>query len=496
MTATLSRLMPLAGESPRSDAAGAPLTLEHAPSTGAPTPIGIVVTGDNHLSAYLPRLSPQRRAERRARLRAGFAAAARYAITHRARLFAQVGDLFDTPTPSNEDRTFVARILSELRASGIVCVGISGNHDTPRMLTEQGGASPQSIYAAFDGLRYFARDDALVPEIVTLGGLRVAIAGLTNNPVAPPGSDPLAGIAIVDETNALDQADVGLLMLHAGIEGLCRENEGERIVRQATLAGLPGIFRVVVAGHIHRFGKQRIGERGVVVCGATERMEFGTASGSSGFAWLEMDQSGIRRAEHIKIEEQPRADVLISTSRIWPDDSLQAGHVVPDTLEGPPGADVAPIADVPSPRPAADAAHGLWRQRTGEAAASDPLTAIRGALTEVCTPETIVRLRLAGPLTLEQYHNLPLREVLHFGQQHAFSFDLDTRDLMLLEPRSPARRAGAAAGPISPLHELETLLAERLESETGDSATAMDTRAAAGLLAERLHEARDREASR
>src|SRR5512147_740694 len=153
--------------------------------------VGIVVTGDNHLSAYLPRLSPQRRAERRERLRAGFTAAVDYAIAEHARLFVQAGDLFDTPSPSNQDRAFVAASLARLRAAGIVCAGIGGNHDTPRMLSEQGGNAPQHVYAALDGMQYFVRNDALVPVLLELDGLRVAVAGLSNNPVALPGSDPL-----------------------------------------------------------------------------------------------------------------------------------------------------------------------------------------------------------------------------------------------------------------------------------------------------------------
>src|SRR5579863_1516071 len=62
----------------------------------APVSVGIVVTGDNHLSAALPGYSPERRAERQARLRAGFSATVDYALQHGARLFVIAGDLFDT----------------------------------------------------------------------------------------------------------------------------------------------------------------------------------------------------------------------------------------------------------------------------------------------------------------------------------------------------------------------------------------------------------------
>ncbi|HEX2349957.1 MAG TPA: metallophosphoesterase family protein, partial [Ktedonobacterales bacterium] len=70
---------------------------------------------------------------------------------------------------------------------------------------------------------------------------------------------------------ALAEADVALLITHAAIEGLARPNEAERTVTQASLAALPAQVRLVVAGHIHRYARQRIGGRDVVVVGATER---------------------------------------------------------------------------------------------------------------------------------------------------------------------------------------------------------------------------------
>ncbi|MGH2502069.1 MAG: metallophosphoesterase family protein, partial [Ktedonobacterales bacterium] len=158
--------------------------------------VGLVITGDNHLSPALPRLSPARRQQRRAWLRRGFKAAADYAIERSAALFISTGDLFDSPAPTNQDRAFVAEQLHRLRTAGVVCVGVSGNHDTPRMQTEHGGESPQQVYAALDELHYFAASDTLAPHVFTLGAaggeLRVAVIGLSNNPVAPPGSDPLA----------------------------------------------------------------------------------------------------------------------------------------------------------------------------------------------------------------------------------------------------------------------------------------------------------------
>ncbi len=484
MTTALLHPSPPAGNVPEPLAAALALPQGERTPRSAPNSVGIVVTGDNHLSAYLPRLSPQRRAERRARLRNAFAAAVTYAIEHGARLFAHVGDLFDTPTPGNEDRAFVAAQLARLRRAGVVCVAVSGNHDTPRMVTEQGGEAPQHVYAALDGLHYFSGQDTLIPCLANLNGLRLAVAGLTNNPVAAAGSDPLAGVRVDDPEGVLPQADVGLLLLHAGIEGLCQPNEGERIVTRASLDALPPIFRVAAAGHIHRFGRARYGERTVIVCGATERMEFGTQAGTSGFAWLELDREGVRRVEHVRIPEQPRADVMLTTAQIWP-----AGTGEQPEATGEHAASLRAAVGSFGP-------HGvngeLWSDGTDRRAGTDAVARIKQALAEVCTDETMVRLRLAGPLTLDQYHQLALRDVLQYGQQHAFSFDLNTSGLALLEPEAPPT-AHHEGGPIAPVHEVERLLERWLAAEA-DPQAASDARAAAAILIERLRARVDREA--
>lgn len=456
-----------------------------AARNGCMSSVGIVVTGDNHLSAYLPRLSPQRRAERRERLRAGFSAAVDYAIAEHARLFVQAGDLFDTPSPSNQDRAFVAASLARLRAAGVVCAGIGGNHDTPRMLSEQGGNAPQHVYAALDGMHYFVRNDALAPVLLELDGLRLALAGLSNNPVAPPGSDPLAAAAIEDSEGVLNQADVGLLVLHAGMEGLCQPNEGERIVTRASIAALPAIFRAIVGGHIHRFGRAREGERTLVVCGATERMEFGSPPGGSGFAWMEIDRDGVQRVEHIHVEEQPRADLTIATSTLWPDYSRRENGrqpTLPDALELP------------------DADAQRWPGQRGSERDNDttrPTAVIRHVLDGACTPETMVRLRLSGSLTLEHYHALALREVVSYGQQQAFSFDLDTSGLAVIEPAlrlGQERRDGA--GPLAPAQLVDQIIAEQGLSQAGSAYSGEEWRAAGELLLTRLRESVDREAGR
>jgi hypothetical protein len=272
----------------------------------------------------------------------------------------------------------------------------------------------------------------------------------------------------------------------------CRPTEGERIVARATLDALPPVFRIVAAGHIHRFARDHLGERTLIVSGATERMTFGEPAGGAGFVWLELTAEGVQHVEHIPVIAQPRADLTISTARLWPglgrvnDAATMPAETLADVAgpaaEDRSGGDGAPAADSGS----------LWPRH--EPVAPDAL--LRRLVAPVCTPETLVRVRLAGPLTLDQYHQLSLRDVLLYGQQHAFSFDLDTSGLLFLDP-TPSAGHARHAGPVSPVQELEALLEERLAvTSNPDPEWAADQRAAAELVLGRLRQARESEASR
>jgi hypothetical protein len=109
----------------------------------------------------------------------------------------------------------------------------------------------------------------------------------------------------------------------------------------------------------------------------------------------------------------------------------------------------------------------------------------------------MVRLRLSGPLTLEQYHALALREVVSYGQQRAFSFDLDTSGLVVTEPAlrfDEERRDGA--GPLVPAHLVEEIVSEQLAAPANTAYTREEWRAAGDLLLARMRESVDREAGR
>src|SRR6266571_1092678 len=236
--------------------------------------VRVILTADNHLSAYSPKLSPAKLADRRRRLAMAFQQTVDTAISRRAHLFIQAGDLFDRVDPRNQEREFVAGQLLRLQSAGVKIFAVSGNHDTPRQKTEQGGYAPQTIYHRFGGMHYFKSSVRIEPVQIEKAGIQLAIAGLSYPPGIAPGADPLDFVEIADPESILAHSDVGILILHAAIEGHAFLGEMETFVRKSSLARFNN-FRIVLVGHVHAYDRFSKGEQVVVVCGVTERMEFG-----------------------------------------------------------------------------------------------------------------------------------------------------------------------------------------------------------------------------
>ena len=399
--------------------------------------IRVILTADSHLSAYSPKLSPTKLAERRRRLGLAFKQVVDAAIERRAHLFIQAGDLFDSVDPRNRERDFVAEQLRRLQSAGIHTFGVSGNHDTPRQKTEQGGFAPQNIYHRLNGMYYFASSDVLTPVELDVAGLRLALAGLSYHPGVVPGGDPLDHVQIVDSDNVLTRSDLGILILHAAIEGHAFPGEKETFVRRSSLARFEG-FRVVLAGHVHAYDRFSIRDKAVVVCGATERMEFGQREDKTGFVYLELTREGLHHAEQVRIKPQPRDVITIRTTELWPQQQPNTATPLNPSF-----------------------------MQESEVPVLSITERIIQKIDSYCTEEAMVRLNLEGPITREQYHLLDLRGIWLYGQQRAFSFEIDESRLILMNDLSQARVERGER--IAPREMLEAIAQEWMEkTETPD----------------------------
>src|SRR5437016_4722943 len=166
--------------------------------------VTLVLTADNHLGSAALGQYPRKREQYKQRLRRAFQQAADFAIGQGVDLFVQAGDLFDTTNPDEQDRSFVAERLAQLRQAGIRTLAIGGIHDTSNeALSVLDGAkvdfasstpAPQLSYARLGALHYFTRSsDAskipnpvqaqessrLEPVVLDIRGTLVGICGIS-----------------------------------------------------------------------------------------------------------------------------------------------------------------------------------------------------------------------------------------------------------------------------------------------------------------------------
>ncbi len=320
--------------------------------------VTVVLTADNHLGYAAFGQQPGKREEVQQRLRRAFQQATDFAVGQRVDLFVQAGDLFHTPVPDERDRSFVAARLAQLRQACVRTFVVGGVHDTPAEstgyllrssgLTEgsrvraapSGGRSepmmkarresvvggtercrdeaalaPQMSYARLGALHYFAPSlRELEPVVFKVRNEMVGICGL--GVVAGQVGNPLTQVRVESE---IERATIPLLLLHAPIEGVTSGSSLLDSRAQVSRASIEqqSSFRSILAGYDHSYHHVRIGQREVVVAGATQHIDFRSPEQEPGFVFLGLAADGIRWSTHIPVESLSMRRLLISVQDLW-----------------------------------------------------------------------------------------------------------------------------------------------------------------------------------
>lgn len=405
---------------------------EEMSSNSAPTSdeqangvITVVLTADNHLGYAAHGQSPRKREERRERLRYAFQQATDFAVGQGVDLFIQAGDLFDTTSPDEQDRSFVATRLAQLRQAGIRAFALGGLHDTPA--SNQSLPAPQISYARLGALHYFpphassvdaqtpgALSTPLEPVIIDVRGTRVGICGL--GIIAGEEGDPLAQLRVDSE---IERAALSLLVLHAPIEeqGADTLSSDTRALVRRTSLEQQSAFRYILAGYHHGFRRFQVGESEVVVAGATQHVDFNDPTDDPGFVFLGLAADGVRWCRHIAVDALQLHRLILNAADLWP-----SGE---------------------------------------EAEPAPPTEIILERLRPLCNTDAMIQLRFEGELTRRQYHQLDLNVVRRFGEENSFALSIDDSALSFLpEQQAVSAETGER---FSPREELVSLATEWIE---------------------------------
>lgn len=367
--------------------------------------VTLVLTADNHLGSAALGQYPRKREQYKQRLRRAFQQAVDFAIGQGVDLFVQAGDLFDTTNPDEQDRSFVAERLAQLRQAHIRAFAIGGLHDTPveALASLDGGEAalvsyapaPQISYARLGALHYFepslgaskasgSGQVPLEPVIFDVRGTLTGICGLSV--LAGQEGDPLERMHVHSD---IERVAIPILMLHAPIEGFAATSPFD-IHAQVTRASIveQTAFRYILAGYHHAYRHLSIGECDVIIAGATQHVDFSNPDDDPGFVFLGLAADGIRWSKHIAVDGLQLRRLVVQTTELWPQD-IEVSH-----------SDCTP--------------HVLERLR--------PL----------CSDDAMVQLRLEGELTRSQYHQLDLNQIRQYGEEHCFALAIDESALSFL----------------------------------------------------------------
>lgn len=391
--------------------------------------ITVVLTADNHLGYTGFGQHPRKREERQQRLRHAFQQATDFAIVQGVDLFVQAGDLFDTTTPDERDRSFVAERLAQLKQAGVQAFALGGVHDTPtaaQSLLGDTTPAPQMSYARLGALQYLSptqksTSPQLEPVIVDVRGTKVGICGLGVQ--AGQMGDPMADLQVKLE---IERADIPLLVLHAPIEGLTVGSsllDTRAVVAQQSMREQT-VFSYILAGYHHNHYRLQIGQADVIVAGATQYIDFSTPDQAPGFVFLGLAADGVRWCNHISVDALSMHSLDLSTEELWPADST-----------------------------------------------SSPTEIILERLRPLCKDDAMILLRLHGELTRSAYHQLDLNQIRRYGEEHCFALAIDDSALSVLNEDLPV--SVEAGERLSLREELSSLADEWISSADDDEQEAL-----------------------
>jgi DNA repair protein SbcD/Mre11 len=411
--------------------------------------ITLVLTADNHLGYAALNQHPRKREQCRQQLRHAFQQATDFAIGQSVDLFVQAGDLFDTTNPDEQERSFVAECLAQLRQAGVRAFAVGGVHDTPidaQHSVNVGEAefaitapAPQLSYARLGALHYFAPSIgtaklqtteqaqdilSLEPVVFEVRGTLVAICGLSVH--TGQEGDPLEHVRVRSD---VERAAISLLVLHAPIEGFATETplsllDIQTQVSRASIAS-QSAFRYILAGYHHTYQQLSIGQCDLIIAGATQHIDFNDPDDVPGFVFIGLAADGIRWCKHIPVDALQLRRLVVHATDLWPQDTTTHADATANILE---------------------------------------------QLSPLCADDVMIQLRLEGELRRSQYHQLNLNHIRQYGEEHCFALAIDDSTLTFLPEQelissAPGQVSALSKGErLSPREELIALADEWIAS--------------------------------
>jgi DNA repair exonuclease SbcCD nuclease subunit len=266
----------------------------------------VAAIGDAHLGrSYLNVVTADGVNQRERDFEQSFEAAVDAALAQAPDVVVWLGDVFDHPRPTYRSFRVAQRALAKVRAHGLPCVVISGNHDTPRL---PGTGSPYSALADTFGELHFAH--RLAYERFELPGLVVHAV-----PQMMTVEATLEALAEADRSRSLDRTN--LLLTHPRVTQVVPRTYAD--INEIELDDSALRADLVLLGHWHVHTRVR---EHVWYAGSTDTFTYADDPASpKGVVVLDTDTGAIT---HVPIEGQRRLVTL---------EPVYAAGLAPDELQ-------------------------------------------------------------------------------------------------------------------------------------------------------------------
>jgi len=332
----------------------------------------ILHCSDTHLDKSFNISNIARALERKEDLNRNFSEVVEYALRNKPDLFLICGDVFDRISPTNASRVFVTQKIRQLKDANIPVFIIGGNHDVPKV-----GVSPSlaiDVLSSAGLATVFSRSDYIDKQLLHVDGRTVYVSGRSYY-TQFEGANPLRGLDV-----PLD-GDYNLLMIHGSLQGLNVFSSIPEIANQNPFRpeDIREGLNYLALGHFHNYYDRRYGACTIVNPGSLERLSWAEINDRKGFVWAELDGSE-SSIEFIELHARPmeEGDLTLSKSTAY-DPSIQ--------------------------------------------------DYILDELSKFSDPEKLLRLRLKGSISQEQYRQLKINEVYRASRDQFFHLILDRREL-------------------------------------------------------------------
>lgn len=366
--------------------------------------IRIVLTADNHLSAYYQKMSPLQMAERKKALQSAFRQVVDFALEH-ADIFLQAGDLFDRTEPDYEDILFVLRCFHELKKRGIETFAISGTHDTPKSRDRM---SPLKFLMELGVVHFFPKKTEIETVKTRVNGVELAVGGISTHTRLQASENPLEGLSFPEG------GELNILLMHYGLQGHYIPGATDLVVPLGSLDLLEEVHLFGI-GHYHHPKDFRLGSKTVIIPGATERLDFGEREEQCGFYYVEYN-SGLIQAEFKRVETQPMSQIVVRSTEL-------------------------------------------------ERALPDPTSLIVNRIQEVSHPRKLLKLKVEGLFTPELYHLVRWDKVWQEGKAHNFFFDIDLSSISMESWKIEVKAGGAGYSEKEEIQKVAQALAEKEQNQ-------------------------------